>query len=85
MLQVEDAELVGAKGITISTSLDCFYYEVHSECSCHLKWFPLGFPRGHSGDGCDLSSTLCTYNLRKGDSFVLSWAMVRRVRWGSIS
>ena len=22
---------------------------------------------GHSGDGCDLASTLCTYNLRKGD------------------
>ena len=26
MLQVEDAELVGAKGLTISTALDCFYY-----------------------------------------------------------
>ena len=22
--------------------------------------------RGYSGDGCDLSSTLCTYDLRKG-------------------
>ena len=32
--------------------------------------------RGHSGDGCDLS---------KEDLFVLSWAMVRRVRRGSIS
>ena len=28
--------------------------------------------RGHSGDGCDLVSTLCNYDLRKGDSFVLS-------------
>ena len=23
--------------------------------------------RGYSGDGCDLASTLCTYDLRKGD------------------
>ena len=36
--------------------------------------------RGHSGDGCDLASTLCNYDLRKGDLFVLSWARVRRVR-----
>ena len=28
--------------------------------------------------GCDLESTLCTYDLRKGDLFVLSWASVRR-------
>ena len=28
--------------------------------------------RGHSGDGCDLTSTLCKYDLRKGDLFVLS-------------
>ena len=41
--------------------------------------------RGHSGDGCDLVSTLCKYDLRKGDLFVLSWARVLRVRWGSIS
>ena len=27
--------------------------------------------RGHSGDGCDLASTLCKYDLRKGD-FVCS-------------
>ena len=26
---------------------------------------------GHSGDGCVLASTLCKYNLRKGDLFVL--------------
>ena len=38
--------------------------------------------RGHSGDGCDLSSTLCTYDLKKGDLFILSWARVRRVRRG---
>ena len=39
--------------------------------------------RRHSGDRCVLVSTLCKYDLRKGDLFVL--ARVRRVRWGSIS
>ena len=38
--------------------------------------------RGYSGDGCDLASSLCKYDLRKGDLFVLSWARVRR---GTIS
>ena len=33
--------------------------------------------RGHSGDGCDLGSTLCKYHLRKGDLFVRSYARVR--------
>ena len=33
--------------------------------------------RGHGGDGCDLASTLCKYDLRK--------ARVRQVRWGGIS
>ena len=32
--------------------------------------------RGNSGEGCDLASILCTYDLRKGDLFVLSWARV---------
>ena len=32
--------------------------------------------RGHSGDGCVLASTLCKYDLRKGDLFVLSCARV---------
>ena len=41
--------------------------------------------RGHSGDGCVLASTLCKYDLRKGDLFVLSWARVRWVRRGSLS
>ena len=36
--------------------------------------------KGHSGNGCVLASTLCKYDLRKGDLFVLSWARVRRVR-----
>ena len=40
--------------------------------------------RGHSGDGCVLASTLCKYDLRKGDLFVLSWAKVRRVRRESL-
>ena len=35
---------------------------------------------GHSGDGCDLALTLCKYDLREGDLFVLSWARVRQVR-----
>ena len=38
-----------------------------------------------SGDGCDLASTLCKYDLRKGDLFVRSWARVRQMRQGSIS
>ena len=41
--------------------------------------------RGPSGDGCDLASTLCKYDLRKGDLFVLSWTRVRRVIRESIS
>ena len=41
--------------------------------------------RGHSGDGCDLASTLCKYDLRIGDLLVLSWVRVRRVNLGSIS
>ena len=36
--------------------------------------------RGHSGDGCDLASTLCKYDLRKDDLFVMTWVQVRRVR-----
>ena len=30
----------------------------------------------HIGDGCDLASTLCKYDIRKGDLFVLSCARV---------
>ena len=41
--------------------------------------------RGHTGNGCVLASTLCKYDLRKVDLFVLSWARVRRVRRGSLS
>ena len=41
--------------------------------------------RGHSGNGCDLVSTFCKYDLRKGDLIVLSWARVQWVRRGSIS
>ena len=32
-----------------------------------------------------MASTLCKYDLRKGDLFVLSWARVRRVMRGSLS
>ena len=41
--------------------------------------------RGHSSDGCDLASTLCRYDLRKDDLFVLSWTRVRRVMRRRIS
>ena len=41
--------------------------------------------RGYSGDGCVLASTLCKYDLRKGNMFVLSWERVRRGRRGSLS
>ena len=41
--------------------------------------------RGNSSDGFDLASTLCKYDLRKGDLFVPSWARVRRVSRGSLS
>ena len=41
--------------------------------------------RGHSGDGGDLASTMCKYDLRKGDLFVLNWARVQRVSRGSNS
>ena len=34
---------------------------------------------------CDLVSTLCKYDLRKGDSSLLSWARVRRLRRANIS
>ena len=40
---------------------------------------------GHSRDGCDLASTLCEYELSKGDLCVMSWARVQQVRQGSIS
>ena len=39
----------------------------------------------HSDDGFDLASTLCKYDLRKDDLFVVSWTRVRHVRRGSIS
>ena len=41
--------------------------------------------RAYSGDGCYLASTLCKYDLSKGDLVVLSWARVRRVRRGRLS
>ena len=37
--------------------------------------------RGNSGDGCDLLSTLCKYDLGKGDVFVLSWVECVRCVW----
>ena len=40
----------------------------------------LNVTKGHSNDGYNSGSTLCKYDLRKGDLFVLSWTTVRRVR-----
>ena len=39
----------------------------------------VGVQRCISGDGCDLPLTLCMYDLRNGDLFVMSRARVRRV------
>ena len=41
--------------------------------------------KGHIGDGYDLGSTLCKYDLRKGYLFVMSWARVQRMKRRSIS
>ena len=40
--------------------------------------------RGHSGDGCALVSTLCRYDLRKGDLFVLCLMSVVVTVWGFV-
>ena len=45
--------------------------------------------RGHSGDGCDLASTLCKYDLREGDVLetidVCIWCIFVLVTvWGSV-
>ena len=40
----------------------------------------VGVAEGHSGAGCDWVSTLCKYDLRKGDLYVLGWGSIRRVR-----
>ena len=34
------------------------------------------YRRGIGVYGCDLASTLCKYDIRKGDLFGLSWARV---------
>ena len=49
------------------------------------RWCVWMLQSGHSGDGCVFASTLCKYDLKMGDLFVLSWARVRRVRQGSLS
>ena len=35
--------------------------------------------REHSGDGCDLTFTLCTYHLRNDHVFAPSWAICLNV------
>ena len=39
----------------------------------------VGVTKGYIGDEYELASTLCRYDLRKGDYFFLSWARVQRV------
>ena len=58
----------------------CMWVQLKRYCVCECYR-----GEGHSGDGCDLASTLCTYDLKKGESFVLGWERVRRMRRGSIS
>ena len=51
----------------------CMWVQLNRRCvSC--VWM---LQRGHSGDGCVLASTLCKYDSRKADLFVLSCARVR--------
>ena len=48
-------------------------YVVRIVCGYSRRDGVCDIQRGHSGDGCDLSSNLCMYDLRKGDLFILSW------------
>ena len=41
--------------------------------------------RGNRGDGCPWALTLCKYDLRIGELFVMGSARMRQVRRGSIS
>ena len=52
------------------------YLDAVEEMSC--VWV---LQRRNSGDGCDLASTFCRYDSRKGDLCVLSWARMRREMW----
>ena len=47
------------------------------EMMCTCVWV---LQSGHRSDGCDLASTLCKYNYRKGDLIVRSWERVQRSR-----
>ena len=49
IFQVENAQFVVAKCLTISTALDYAHYKVRGECLCHLHWFPMGLPCYWSG------------------------------------
>ena len=44
----------------------------------------VGVAEGHSGAGCDLVSTLCKYDLRKGYLYVLSWGKGATSEAGSL-
>ena len=55
-----------------------FYY-IYKFCEINYLSLSLSLcvwmlQRGHSGDGCVLASTLCKYDSRKGDLFVLRWS-----------
>ena len=40
---VEDVELVGAKGLTVYTVLECSHYKSCCECLSHIQGFPLEY------------------------------------------
>ena len=47
-------------------------------CIVYVRWV---LQREHSGEVCDLASTLCKYDLGKGDLFVLSLVELDGVGW----
>ena len=64
--------------LSTNPGLKCSAYVDAAE---EMMWLFVGVrQRGHSGNGYDLASTLCRYDLRKGNLFVLCWARMRRVR-----
>ena len=71
---------------------DCTAGQMDGEAGWWTTIWNIGLPPlarvmgvGRQQQQCDLASTLCKYDYRKGDLFVQSCAMVRRVRPSSIS
>ena len=61
-----------------------WYEDAVEEMRCVMHVCGCYKGRGRSDDECDLESTLCIYNLLKGNLFVLIWVRVRQVRRGRI-